>query len=173
MTPADPDADAVPADGRNESESERLDRHWSSILQELRVTQTGTQLLTGFLLTVAFQQRFSSLDPFQVDVYLVLVAVAVCSTGLGIAPVVMHRALFRQGAMDKLVTLADRLLRATLFGVALTLTGTTLLIFDVVTGRVGGIIAGSIALVVTLLLWVLLPLGTRALHSTSRPRRDA
>ena len=36
---------------RSETETERLDRNWVSLLQELRVTQTGVQLLTGFLLT--------------------------------------------------------------------------------------------------------------------------
>jgi hypothetical protein len=37
---------------RAETETERLDRNWSTLLQELRVTQTGVQLLTGFLLTL-------------------------------------------------------------------------------------------------------------------------
>ena len=39
---------------RSETATERLDRNWSSLLQELRVTQTGVQLLTGFLLTCRF-----------------------------------------------------------------------------------------------------------------------
>ncbi|HEU0206282.1 MAG TPA: DUF6328 family protein, partial [Pseudolysinimonas sp.] len=40
MSDADPDADEdVDAhDGRHETESERSDRNWSEILQELRVT---------------------------------------------------------------------------------------------------------------------------------------
>lgn len=33
---------------RSETETERLDRNWASLLQELRVVQTGVQLLTGF-----------------------------------------------------------------------------------------------------------------------------
>ena len=32
---------------RDETEAQRLDRNWSSLLQELRVAQTGVQLLTG------------------------------------------------------------------------------------------------------------------------------
>ena len=52
------DVDVDPRDGRDETETERLDRNWTEILQELRVIQTGTQILTGFLLTLAFQQRF-------------------------------------------------------------------------------------------------------------------
>jgi hypothetical protein len=153
--------DAVPDDGRNESHNERLDRNWNEILQELRVTQTGTQILTGFLLTLAFQQRFTDLDTFQIDVYLVLVVLAALATGLGLSPVSLHRALFRRRAKEKLVRIADRLLRATLAGVALVLSGTTLLIFDVVVGRSAGLIAGSGALLITAALWILLPYGVR------------
>jgi len=151
------DADSLPGDGRDESESERLDRNWNEILQELRVTQTGTQILTGFLLTLAFQQRFTDLDTFQVDVYLVLVVLAALSTGLALAPVSLHRALFRKRAKKQIVKLADIFLRTTLAGVALVLSGTTLLIFDVVAGRTAGVVAGGCALVVTAVLWMLLP----------------
>src|SRR5439155_6937869 len=55
---ADEDTDDRYAQERpNESPTERLDRNWNDILQELRVVQTGVQLLTGFLLTLPFQQR--------------------------------------------------------------------------------------------------------------------
>ena len=55
---------------RDETEAERLDRNWSSLLQELRVAQTGVQLLTGFLLTLPFQQRFTQLNEVMRAVYL-------------------------------------------------------------------------------------------------------
>ena len=55
--------DADPSDGRNETLDERMDRNWNEMLQELRVTQTGTQILTGFLLAIAFQNRFAELRP--------------------------------------------------------------------------------------------------------------
>ncbi|TPX04580.1 sodium:proton antiporter, partial [Schumannella luteola] len=40
------DDDVAPGDGRDETEAERLDRNWNEILQETRVVQTGTQILT-------------------------------------------------------------------------------------------------------------------------------
>jgi tRNA uridine 5-carbamoylmethylation protein Kti12 len=52
-----------------ETKTERLDRNWSSLLQELRVVQTGVQLLTGFLVTLPFQQRFDRLDDQMRTVY--------------------------------------------------------------------------------------------------------
>src|SRR6185437_4460296 len=37
-----------------ETARERVNRRWNEILQETRVTQTGVQILFGFLLSVAF-----------------------------------------------------------------------------------------------------------------------
>jgi hypothetical protein len=90
-----PAADAEwDADQRGETPVERLDRNWGDLLQELRVVQTGVQLLTGFLLTLPFQSRFSDLGPFQQDVYLTTVALAVAATGFLIAPVAVHGCSF-------------------------------------------------------------------------------
>lgn len=157
--------DADPTDGRRETETERLDRNWAELLQELRVTQTGTQILTGFLLTLAFQPRFADLDLFQMDVYLALVGLAVLSTALGLAPVSLHRGLFRRKAKKQLVEVASRLLNLTLICVGLLISGVALLIFDVVLGRTAGITAGVVAAVILAGLWLALPLSTR-------PRRE-
>jgi len=143
--------------GRHETESERLDRNWNEILQELRVTQTGTQILTGFLLTLAFQPRFAELDQFQIDVYLVLVVLACLTTALALAPVSLHRALFQKRAKKQIVNVGDVILKFTLGGVAGVLSGVTLLIFDVVIGRAAGLIAGGATLVVVSLAWLLVP----------------
>src|SRR5690242_3369672 len=116
------DEDAVPDDGRDETEGERLDRNWNELLQELRVTQTGTQVFTGFLLTIPFQQRFGDLTASQLTIYLVLVGFSCLATVLAIAPVSLHRALFRQGAKTRIVHTANVLLILALAAVALTLT---------------------------------------------------
>ncbi|MDT0264450.1 DUF6328 family protein [Jatrophihabitans sp. DSM 44399] len=68
---------------RHETPTERLDRNWTDLLQELRVVQTGVQLLTGFLLTLPFQARFEKLSTFQQDVYLITVG---CSVAGGAVP---------------------------------------------------------------------------------------
>ncbi|MEO5919667.1 MAG: DUF6328 family protein [Pseudolysinimonas sp.] len=155
------DQDAVPGDGRDETEAERLDRNWTELLQELRVTQTGTQILTGFLLTIPFQQRFAELDELQRVVYLVLVAFAVLATVLALAPVSLHRVLFRQGAKTQIVHITNRLLIGALVSVAVTLVGTAVLIFDVVLGLQAGFAAGAVTAVLTALAWFALPRSTR------------
>ncbi|GLK16237.1 DUF6328 family protein [Herbiconiux flava] len=156
------DVDASPGDGRDESENERLDRNWNEMLQELRVIQTGTQILTGFLLAAAFQSRFEDLDDYQRIVYLCLVVASILTTVFGLAPVSLHRALFRMRAKDRVVHLTDRILQFTMIGVAITLAGTALLIFDFVLGRAAGIVIGSVVLVIVLALWVVLPRVSRS-----------
>jgi hypothetical protein len=161
---ADERADADPTDGRDESVNERMDRNWNEILQELRVTQTGTQIFTGFLLTIAFQQRFSDLTTFQTRVYLVLVVTAVLTTALGLAPVNFHRALFRRSAKQTIVQTAHVIMRFTLTGVAVMLIGTVLLIFDLVMGRTAALVMAGFTLVVVIII-AALPLIVR----TNRP----
>ncbi|MFC0682209.1 DUF6328 family protein [Lysobacter korlensis] len=150
--------------GRGETENERLDRNWGEMLQELRVTQTGTQILTGFLLTLAFQPRFEDLDRFQVNVYLVLVGLAALATGLGLAPVSLHRALFRQRAKRRIVQTGHILIRATLATVATLMVGVVLLIFDVVVSRPAAITAAVISAATVIVLWVIVPAVYRARH---------
>ena len=119
--------------------------------------QTGVQILTGFLLTLPFQSRFTDLDDYQRTVYLVLVVISVVATALIVAPVSVHRSLFRQQMKRHIVTLADRLTRIALAVLALVMTGATLLVFDVVVGRTEGIVAGSVVLVTLAIMWVTLP----------------
>lgn len=158
--------DLVPDDGRHETADERLDRNWSELLQELRVTQTGTQILVGFLLTLAFQPRFAELDGFQIGVYLAIVVLAVVATVLALAPVSLHRSLFRQREKARIVAVADGMLRVSLAAIALLLAGTALLIFDVVLGRTVGLIAGGAALLLTGTAWFLAPELIRSRRSS-------
>jgi hypothetical protein len=161
MSPGGAEYQPRPVDGRNESPNQRSDRNWEEILQELRVTQTGTQILTGFLLTLAFQPRFAELDTYQIVVYLALVTVAAATTILGLAPVSLHRALFGRGVKQEVVRVANRILRATLVAVAGLIAGVILLIFDVVAGRTAGLVAAAIAVVVIIVCWLLVPFGVR------------
>ena len=145
------------ADQRGETTLERLDRNWADLLQELRVVQTGVQLLTGFLLTLPFQARFAQLHQFQQDVYLTTVGCAVAATAFLIAPVAIHRVLFRRHARQAMVTAAHRLamVGTSLLGTAVI--GVVLLLFDVLRGRTVGLIAAALAAVVIGALWVVVP----------------
>src|SRR6478752_8344398 len=80
----------------DETPTQRADRNWDELLQELRVAQTGVQVLTGFLLTLPFQARFTHLDAVQQATYLTAVVLGVVSIALLIAPLSSHRLLFHQ-----------------------------------------------------------------------------
>jgi len=139
-----------------ESPGERLNRNWSDILEELKIIQAGSQIITGFLLAAAFQQRFQQLEPTGLVLYLALVVVAVATTVLGMTPVILHRRLFRAGRKASLVAMGNRLAAAALVGVAVTLIGIVLLIFDLVGGIVIGLVAGVVTAVGIGVLWWIL-----------------
>lgn len=137
---------------------ERLTRNWDELLQEIRVSQTGVQILTGFLLTVPFGARFEDLTDVQRTVYLVVLSGAVVTTGLVVAPVAFHRALFHQGARPWLVHAANRCARAGLAMMALTVSGVLFLVFDVVLDGTAGAVAFAGSLGFLALLWAGTPL---------------
>ncbi len=144
-------------DGRDETPNERSDRNWNDILQELRVALNGTQLIGGFLLAVAFQPRFEELDGYQLTLYLILVTLAGLATVVGLAPVTLHRTLFRRRVKERIVRTGNRLLIAHLIVVALLVIGVTGLIFDWSVSRAAGIIALVVGAIVLVALWVVLP----------------
>ncbi|WP_411150466.1 DUF6328 family protein [Streptomyces sp. A30] len=142
---------------REETTLERADRNYGELLQELRIIQTGVQILFGFLLTLAFTARFSALDTAQRTVYITTLLLAVLAAALFTTPAALHRTLFQRGAKPEIVMISSRLAGAGMSVLMLTLTGSVLLVVDVVLGRVEGVIAGSATLLVCGGLWVVLP----------------
>jgi Family of unknown function (DUF6328) len=141
-----------------ESESQRLTRNLNELLQELRVTQTGVQILTGFLLTLPFTNRFSTLDGAQRGAYLGVLSGSVVATGLIIAPVAFHRVLFRHGERPWLVSAANLAARAGLLSLALTTSGMVWLVFDLVVDRTIAAVAGTVSLLFFGVLWAVVPM---------------
>ncbi|MEO6020319.1 MAG: DUF6328 family protein [Knoellia sp.] len=157
---------------RHETATERLDRNWGELLQELRVTQTGVQLLAGFLLTLPFQQRFALITDHQRTAYLIALGSAIIATTLLVAPVSAHRLMFRRHAKAQLVRLADASARAGLVMLAISISSATFLIFDVVVGRGLALAATTIAVIVFAVNWLVVPLTLRShLERQSSPPR--
>jgi len=141
---------------RDESPDETLDRNWDDLLQELRITQTGLQLISGFLLTLPFTQVFGDLDHAQKVLYLALVVVASVSVGLNLTPVMVHRRVFGKHVKNRVVELAHVISQCVIIGVALLVVGAATLIFSVVLNWTAAIfVAASLLMVLTALLAVL------------------
>ncbi|GAA2445847.1 DUF6328 family protein [Streptomyces macrosporus] len=153
---------------RRETPLERDDRNFVELLQELRVIQTGVQILFAFLLTLAFTQRFDELDAVQRGTYVTTLLLAVVASVLFTAPAALHRALFRRGVKRLLVEVSSRLAAAGLVVLALALTGSVLLVVDVVLGRAVGIVVAACVLAFCAAVWALLPLGIRRLRTGDR-----
>jgi amino acid permease len=148
-------------DGRNESASERADRNWVEVLQELRVMQTGTQILTGFLLALAFQPAFADLDDRQRTVYLWLVVLSALSSIVALAPVALHRVLFQQRAKIQVVSYGHAALTAALVTVSVLLVGVVFFVFDVVVDDQAALWAAVALTIVVVVLWIVVPVGMR------------
>ena len=154
--------------GRNETPTERWDRNWTDIQQELRIVQTGTQILGGFLLTLPFQQRFQSLNELQETTYLVLVVLAVVVTVVALSAVATHRLVFRQRQKHDLVRAGNVILLIALFASAMLFAGTVLFVFDVVLGDRGGVVGGAAVFIGTAALWTALPFALRWTDESDR-----
>jgi len=152
---------------RDESTAERLDRNWDDMLQELRVVQTGVQLLAGFLLTLPFSDRFTGLDPWQVRLYLAVVLVSALAVGLTLVPIGVHRRVFRQHVKDRVVATGHALSQVVIALLALIIVGITTLIFSVAVGWGPALVVAGSATVVLLVLLVVVPLLVA--RSSSRP----
>lgn len=155
-------SEAAPDSGEPQEDlSTRLTRNLNELLQELRVMQTGVQILTGFLLTLPFTSRFPELTEVQKYVYLGVLSGSVVTTGLIVAPVAFHRALFRQGERPWIVESANRAARYGLSTLAATMAGVVWLVFDVVVGAPASHVAGAVSITMFALLWGVLPLVSR------------
>jgi uncharacterized membrane protein len=160
----DPAAGSVPAEPRRETDAERLDRNFDELLQELRVSQTGTQILFAFLLGVSFTTPFRHAGSFVHLVYSITLLLCVVATALFIAPVALHRTLFGQGRKGPLVKVSSRLALAGIRVLLLAITGAVLLALDNPLGRPMAVTMAIGAFLVLVALWVVLPARLRAQH---------
>jgi Family of unknown function (DUF6328) len=90
-------------DDRDESDSERADRNYTEMVQEVRVAQGGVQILFGFLLALGFSAAFPTKERHFVWVLTAALLLAGGAALAFLAPVVFHRGEFRKGRKEALV----------------------------------------------------------------------
>jgi len=150
---------------RRETEMERIDRNFGELLQELRLAQTGVQLLIAFLLSIAFSPRFVETTSFQRGVYFATLLLALAATVLLIAPVSHHRLVFQLNRKRELVKIANKEAMAGLALLALALLGALMLITDLLFD--GAVVALSVTggALLFAVSWLGLPLRDRGTRS--------
>ncbi len=150
---------------RGETPTQRLDRNYAEILQEVRVAQTGVQLLLAFLLTVAFTPRFATLTEFERRVYVGALLLGAAATALLIAPAAFHRLVFQRRLKRQLVLASSRFAMFGLTLLMLSIGSALLLILSVTVGAAvaGWLTAGALGWFA--LWWYVVPLWSRARNS--------
>ncbi|MCM2416216.1 MULTISPECIES: DUF6328 family protein [unclassified Streptomyces] len=159
---ADGESDRSPTGSSEEDPRERVNRRWNEILQETRVAQTGIQILFGFLLSVAFTQRFERLGDFDHRVYVVTVVLGASAIGALIAPVALHRFLAGSQMKDEVVAVAGRFMVCGMVLLALTIGCTLLLLLHtVLTDTLAEVLVGAV-MAWFAAAWFLLPFVLKA-----------
>jgi hypothetical protein len=146
---------------RDETETERLDRNLIELLQEVRVVQTGVQVLFAFLLTVPFSSRFDEITGFQRGAYFAALVGTAAASVLLIAPTSVHRILFRMGQKEYMVELSNRLAMGGLLALAVAMIAAMLLVSDVMFGMAVAIVIGVATAVAFGFVWAAVPLRRR------------
>jgi len=154
---------------RNETALERCDRNLVELMQEVRVVQTGVQVLFAFLLTAPLAPRFPELTSFQrYDYFLTLLAAGAAAVLL-IAPTAFHRILFRCGDKEYLVMTANRFTLAGLAFVATSMVGALLLVSDLMFDGAVVVATGALAAFGCVTCWCAAPLLRRSALLRSTP----
>jgi hypothetical protein len=146
---------------RDETPAQRADRNFNDILQELRVTQTGVQVLFSVLLTVPFSQRFEKVTAFQKDVYFAALLLAAATAVMLVAPVSTHRLLFHTGQKPWVVRRSSFYAVVGTVLLLLTISSVLLLVSDVLFDDAPAIALSTAFGVATAVLWFVPPLLRR------------
>jgi hypothetical protein len=148
-------------DGRDETDVERADRQLSELLQELRVVQTGVQVLFAFLLGVPFTQRFTALGDGDRALYFATLLLSGLAIILLLAPTAWHRWLFELGDKRHVVDVAHRLSVAGLACVGLAVVCVVALIADLLYPGTTAVASTVAMFVIATVLWAILPARRR------------
>jgi hypothetical protein len=147
-----------PTPPAGEPSEQTINRNWTELVQELRATQIGVQVLIGFLLALPYTDKFGTLTHLEKSAYLIVLSVAVAATAAVLAPIAYHRILFRRGVRPWLVETANTIARAGLVLGALSMCGVVFLAFDLAAGNAAGVVAFLVSVLGYVVLWLVVPL---------------
>ena len=146
---------------QSESPEERVSRELDELLQQLRITLPGVQVLFAFLLTVPFTQRFHLIDGIARDMFFLAFLATAAATALLLAPVAYARIQFRQFDKERLIRLGTFAAIVGLALLAVSLSASTFVVTQVLfSNRAAGIVA-ALTLLVFALAWFVVPLLAR------------
>jgi hypothetical protein len=143
----------------SEKSQDDLDRELIELLNELRVTLPGVQVLFAFLLVAPFSQGFASVNDLQKYAYLVALVFTALGSAFLIAPTPYHRIRFRDRDKEAMLRITNKLAIAGTVCLAIGISSALFLVTDFlfrspVPALITATVAGAI-----ILLWYGLPLS--------------
>ena len=147
----------------SEKSQSDLDRELIELLNELRVTLPGVQVLFAFLLISPFSQGFARVNDLQKYAYLVALVFTALGSAFLIAPTPYHRIRFRDRDKEAILRISNKLALAGTVCLAIGMSSALFFVTDFlfrspVPALLTAFVAGAIAV-----LWYVLPL-TRELR---------
>jgi hypothetical protein len=144
-----------------------LDRELIELLNELRVTLPGVQVLFAFLLVAPFSQGFAGVNDLQKYAYLVALVFTALGSAFLIAPTPYHRIRFRDRDKEAMLRISNKLAIAGTICLALAISSALFLVTDFLfRSPVPALITAAVAAAITI-LWYALPLA-RELRDQTR-----
>lgn len=152
---------AIMSDASAPGERRSVEAAFTDMLQQLRVVQTGVQILSAFLLTLPFTQRFNEVGHSGKVLYTTSLISAVVSVALVIAPV-SYRQLNLKTPLSTVVQVASRLAQAGLLTLLVAVVCSVSLAVQVAVGDQWAVGLGCAVAAVYLSAWYALPAWHRA-----------
>jgi Family of unknown function (DUF6328) len=166
---APPDSDKDLSELDDEADRDELRRRYDILLQEIRISLPGVQILLAFLLTVPFAQRFGELDVWGRRAFGLALTSAMLSVICLVTPSLLHRLGTRTARSARL----RWSIRAMLVGLALLATALVAAMWSVARFVFGDALGWWLTMPVVIFFtaaWVVLPLTLRRFERrTSRP----
>jgi hypothetical protein len=145
--------------GVSETAKEKTDRQLIELLNELRVTLPGAQVLLGFLFTAPFATRFGRASHLDKIVFFACLLITALGVVILMAPSVYHRIRWNEGGKEDVVRVGHVMFLVGTFLLATGMLCAMFLLGDVLFGTAAAI-AGTVFLAVAVLAtWYVLPLG--------------
>ena len=135
-----------------------LDRELIELLNELRVTLPGVQVLFAFLLIVPFSQQFEEINDLQKYAYLVALTFTALGSAFLIAPTPYHRIRWRDQDKDAMLRLANRLALAGTICVAIAMPCALFFVTDFLFKSPVPALLAALVIGVIVTFWYALPL---------------
>jgi hypothetical protein len=146
---------------RGESPEARISRELDELLQQLRITLPGVQVLFAFLLTVPFTERFHLVDGVSRDMFFVAFLTTTAAAAFLLAPVAYARIQFRRYDKERLIRLGTFAAITGLALLAISLSASTFVVTEVLFSNAAAALVSALALLLFAVAWFVVPMIAR------------